>query len=175
MCNSNSGEKVQDELIKEERPHKCHMCNNSFTVTSHLKRHIATVHDDRRPFQCTECDSSFKVNQHLKRHLQRTHGKFMIKHESVKIYTSAEMKMMDSSETEKNLTRKINDYQKDKNKLIGDQNDKFSFEQDPLNIFSVTEKKLEIDRKYILKQSSSDKQITNMHKLITRVVFAWLS
>ena len=164
MCNSNSGENVQDEMIKVEKPHKCHMCNNSFSVTSHLKRHISTVHDDRRPFQCTECDSSFKVNQHLKRHLQRTHGKFMVKHESVKIYTSSEMKLMDASETEKNGTRKNDTYQKDKNKLNGDQNDKLSFEQDPLNIFSVTEKKIEIDRKKILKQPTSyGKQITIMH------------
>ena len=69
---SNSDEKTKDNSSKEEKPHKCHLCNDSFSKTNHLKSHMSMVHDDRRPFQCTQCDSSFKVKHHLKRHVERS-------------------------------------------------------------------------------------------------------
>ena len=37
----------------------CGICGKNFARTDHLKRHVATVHENRKDFECPRCDQKF--------------------------------------------------------------------------------------------------------------------
>lgn len=50
-----------------ERPFKCHLCPQSFTQSSHLKRHCLS-HTGQQPFQCRFCGKTFARSDNRKTH-----------------------------------------------------------------------------------------------------------
>ena len=56
-----------------EKFKKCPSCESSFERMPDLKRHIASVHEEKRPHACSECNMKFKHKHHLKRHFGRAH------------------------------------------------------------------------------------------------------
>ena len=67
-------EKYQHEP-KKEKKHICPVCNVGFTKSSHMKSHIASVHDGEKPFQCKLCETRFTRNGGLRRHMEVVHEK----------------------------------------------------------------------------------------------------
>ena len=61
-----------DSKHKGIKPFKCKLCDNSFTLKSYLKRHIAANHEEHR-FKCTKCDYSCSQNCHLDIHIAAVH------------------------------------------------------------------------------------------------------
>ena len=43
----------------DEKPFKCDICNDTFSVESLLKNHRKKVHDKTRPFECAICHKMF--------------------------------------------------------------------------------------------------------------------
>ncbi|KAK2714436.1 zinc finger protein 182-like isoform X1 [Artemia franciscana] len=54
-----------------ERPYKCNLCQKSFSESGSLKLH-KRVHTGERPYRCDICQKKFSLLGHLKRH-QRVH------------------------------------------------------------------------------------------------------
>ena len=46
----------------------CSQCDNGFTTSSDLKRHIET-HSEDKSYQCSQCDKAFNRNSDLQRHI----------------------------------------------------------------------------------------------------------
>ena len=49
--------KIKNEIIRTS--YICSFCEGTFTKDSHLKRHIASVHERKTPYSCSICDKSF--------------------------------------------------------------------------------------------------------------------
>ena len=67
-----SCQKIENEITKKptKPSYICPFCEGStFTKDSHLKRHIASVHERNKPYSCSLCDKSFSLNDNLQRHL----------------------------------------------------------------------------------------------------------
>lgn len=60
---------------KVERRYMCDRCGFAFGMKSNLKRHVATVHEDRRLFRCKMCESAFGLKQNLTTHVRVKHEK----------------------------------------------------------------------------------------------------
>ena len=56
----------------EGKSFKYDLCVASFKEKSSLKRHTATVHDEKNPFHCNICDTSFQQGN-LKKHISSVH------------------------------------------------------------------------------------------------------
>lgn len=63
--------RVRDNGKKRSFP--CPQCGFVFKMRSNLKRHIATVHEDRRSFVCDICQTSFGLKQNLVTHVRVKH------------------------------------------------------------------------------------------------------
>ncbi|KAH3773439.1 hypothetical protein DPMN_174800 [Dreissena polymorpha] len=57
---------------KENRPHKCGLCNRAFKTMSSLQNHINT-HTGVRPHKCKLCESAFTTSGELVRHIRYRH------------------------------------------------------------------------------------------------------
>ena len=53
----------------------CEVCGRKFTTSSHMRKHMITVHGigDVKTFQCDVCSKTFKEKDKLKRHLSAVH------------------------------------------------------------------------------------------------------
>ena len=51
----------------------CSICDYGTNKPSTLKVHILHKHENVRAFNCTECEKSFKAKHHLKRHFASVH------------------------------------------------------------------------------------------------------
>ena len=60
---------------ENSKPHKCDICELSFSEKGTLKRHIQSVHLNSKPHKCDICEQSFTQKGHLKKHIQSVHGK----------------------------------------------------------------------------------------------------
>ena len=58
----------------DDKSHKCAICSKGFSKISHMKDHVAQIHEDKRPYECTECGKKFKLKKHLKKHFSRAHS-----------------------------------------------------------------------------------------------------
>ncbi len=52
---------------------KCPDCDIVLTSKSHLKRHVATVHERKKAFECRKCDYATNAQYNLTRHTQKKH------------------------------------------------------------------------------------------------------
>ena len=53
----------------------CHLCERTFSLKHHLKRHIDGVHGNCK-FKCEYCYKTFSLEQNLKRHIKGVHQGF---------------------------------------------------------------------------------------------------
>ena len=60
-------------FMKEKRPFKCDICEYSCPGKSHLKQHIASIHEGKKAFKCNLCNYSFSQKGHLNRHVASVH------------------------------------------------------------------------------------------------------
>ncbi|XP_053308661.1 zinc finger protein 90-like isoform X4 [Spea bombifrons] len=61
--------RVRKRKIKEERPHKCIVCDRCFTRHSNLVAHYRT-HTGERPYECHQCHKTFINKSNLCRHVR---------------------------------------------------------------------------------------------------------
>ena len=53
----------------EDKPFRCAICNRTFPVAAHLKRH-QKIHTGEKPHQCQQCGKAFALAQNLKLHMR---------------------------------------------------------------------------------------------------------
>ena len=65
---------IKGKKIKKLQPEEffCKMCGMSFTQNGSLKKHIATIHEQKK-YPCPECDRIFTQSSGLRKHIRRTH------------------------------------------------------------------------------------------------------
>ena len=51
----------------------CEQCDQTFKRSSHLNRHMASVHCEMKKFQCLFCEKIFPRKDNLKRHIKLKH------------------------------------------------------------------------------------------------------
>lgn len=56
-----------------EKPHKCVICNQTFSIKKTLTKHMV-IHSDVRPFNCPHCSATFKRKDKLKYHVDHVHS-----------------------------------------------------------------------------------------------------
>ena len=49
------------------------MCNKNFSLKDHLKRQIASVHEDKKSYTCELCTKSFYYKYCFKGHISEVH------------------------------------------------------------------------------------------------------
>ena len=55
------------------KKNNCQFCAKSFVCPSNLKRHVATVHEERKDFQCEICQKRFSWQGYLNQHVAAVH------------------------------------------------------------------------------------------------------
>ena len=55
---------------------KCSECDREFTNTNTMYKHKRTVHSTGKPHKCTVCEMTFSMEQYLMKHLTATHKIF---------------------------------------------------------------------------------------------------
>ena len=53
---------------------QCLRCPNQFSESSHLKRHVDSVHEKLKKHECDICEKKYYQKSHLKEHVQTAHG-----------------------------------------------------------------------------------------------------
>lgn len=56
-----------------DRPHKCHLCDQSFVFANELASHIEYHNPDNHKYQCSKCDRKYFFKRSLVAHLARNH------------------------------------------------------------------------------------------------------
>lgn len=65
---------IIENLLLQEKPHKCSLCAKSFPTPGDLKSHMY-VHSGSWPYKCTICSRGFSKHTNLKNHLFLHTGK----------------------------------------------------------------------------------------------------
>ena len=60
---------------KNEKTFNCDSCDKIYRQKSHLKRHIAEVHEGKNLFRFDICEKGFTLNSELDKHLDLHEGK----------------------------------------------------------------------------------------------------
>ena len=63
----------QEEDCEDQKYLKCASCEEIFTHSSYLKKHIRTVHKGHKDFKCEICQKVFTSNGSLKNHIKMIH------------------------------------------------------------------------------------------------------
>ena len=58
----------------KEKKFNCHICINSFALSSSLQKHIAIVHEKSKQFRCPFCEVVLSDRGKFNRHSNRRHG-----------------------------------------------------------------------------------------------------
>ena len=62
-----------DSLHEGKKPHKCSICDYSCSQKGGLKYHINAVHEGKKPHKCSICDYSFSLKGILRKHIKSVH------------------------------------------------------------------------------------------------------
>ena len=92
-------EPTYDVVQNGPKKRKCDPCDKTFPSSSHLDRHIFSVHEKRR-HNCTECERSFTQVYPLKTHMIKEHNKK---------YEPENYEMMNSTDFSKNMSNSVMD------------------------------------------------------------------
>ena len=65
--------KALPNLVVEEKPFGCEICESRFKQNKHLQRHIRTIHMGEKKYLCQICKEKFQTNSNLKRHESTIH------------------------------------------------------------------------------------------------------
>ena len=58
---------------EEKKSFKCDICDYSCSQKGDLNKHVASVHEGKKPFQCNICSVNFALNAKLKEHIASVH------------------------------------------------------------------------------------------------------
>ncbi|XP_070594095.1 zinc finger protein 11-like isoform X2 [Erythrolamprus reginae] len=58
-----------------EKAHPCPACEESFSETRHLVKHLMTVHSEDHTFKCPDCGKSFMKEKDLMKHQAKNHSR----------------------------------------------------------------------------------------------------
>ena len=62
-----------ESVHEGKKPHKCSICEYSCSAKGTLRRHIESVHEENKPHKCSICDFSCSRKETLKHHIQSAH------------------------------------------------------------------------------------------------------
>ena len=71
-CDHVSNMEVHLKPHREERPHKCSLCERGFKTLASLQNHVNT-HTGTKPHSCKFCDANFTTSGELVRHVRYRH------------------------------------------------------------------------------------------------------
>ena len=77
--NENPAKKTVNQSLQSHKSsvyekEKCSICDKSYSNTSSLKKHIASVHEKKKSHMCSICDYSSLRKDGLKSHIASVHG-----------------------------------------------------------------------------------------------------
>ena len=53
---------------ERKKPFKCHIWDYGCFLKTHLNKHVALIHERKKPFKCDICNYSCSLKQHIKKH-----------------------------------------------------------------------------------------------------------
>ena len=63
------------KLFMNERNHKISQCVMLIGFIGNLKKHIEAVHEGKKPHKCVICEATFTQKTSLKKHITNVHEK----------------------------------------------------------------------------------------------------
>ena len=62
------------ECARKEEPHVCELCGKGFSRLSHVRAHVAAVHERKELHECEHCKKSFSNKSNMKAHIKGAHS-----------------------------------------------------------------------------------------------------